>query len=85
MSTKENYLQLWVIQEWEKENQALLRKKNYQKSRPKIMSADVDQLQWEWSLEFDQLSLIVRLNVVMNKTVVVDSKWRFDNLCSSHL
>ena len=27
MSTIENYLQLWVIQEWEKENQALLRKK----------------------------------------------------------
>ena len=34
---------------WEKENQALLRK-NYQKSRPKIMSADLDQLQRKWSL-----------------------------------
>ena len=32
------------------------------------------------------LSLIVRVNVVVNRTaVVVDSDWRFDNLCSSHL
>ena len=27
MSTIENYLQLWIIEKWEKENQALLRKK----------------------------------------------------------
>ena len=27
MSTIENYLQLWIIQKWEKENQELLRKK----------------------------------------------------------
>ena len=32
-----------------------------------------------------RLSLIVRLNVVLNRTVVVDSDWRFDNLCGSHL
>ena len=32
-----------------------------------------------------RLSLIVRVNVVLNRTVVVDSDWRFDNLCSSHL
>ena len=33
-----------------------------------------------------RLSLIVRVNVVlMNRTVVVDSDWRFDNLCGSHL
>ena len=25
------------------------------------------------------------MNVVLNRTVVVDSVWRFDNLCSSHL
>ena len=31
------------------------------------------------------LSLIVLVNVVLNRTVVVDSDWRFDNLCSSHL
>ena len=31
------------------------------------------------------MSLIVRVNVVLNRTVVVDSDWRFDNLCSSHL
>ena len=31
------------------------------------------------------LSLIVRVNVVRNRTVVVDSDWRFDNLCGSHL
>ena len=32
-----------------------------------------------------RLSLIVRVNVALNWTVVVDSDWRFDNLCSSHL
>ena len=26
-----------------------------------------------------------RVNVVLNRTVVVDSDWRFDNLCGSHL
>ena len=31
------------------------------------------------------LSLIVRVNVVLNRTVVVDGDWRFDNLCGSHL
>ena len=31
------------------------------------------------------LSLIVRVNVVLNRTAVVDSDWRFDNLCGSHL
>ena len=32
-----------------------------------------------------RLSLIVRVHVVLNMTVVVDSDWRFDNLCASHL
>ena len=32
-----------------------------------------------------RLSLIVRVNVVLNRTVVVDSDWRVDNLCGSHL
>jgi len=32
-----------------------------------------------------RLSLIVQVNVVLNRTVVVDSDWRFDNLCGSHL
>ena len=31
-----------------------------------------------------RLSLIVPVNVVLNRTVV-DSDWRFDNLCGSHL
>ena len=31
------------------------------------------------------LSLIVRVNVALNGTVVVDSEWRFDNLCGSYL
>ena len=34
---------------------------------------------------FNRLSLIVRVIVVLNRTVVVDSDWRFDNLCGSHL
>ena len=29
--------------------------------------------------------MIVRVNVVLNRTVVVDSDLRFDNLCGSHL
>ena len=29
-----------------------------------------------------RLSLIVRVNVILNRTVVVDSDWRFDNLCA---
>ena len=32
-----------------------------------------------------RLSLIVRVNVVLNRTVVVDSNWCFHNLCGSHL
>ena len=32
-----------------------------------------------------RLSLIVRVNVVLNRTVVVDSDWRFEDLCGSHL
>ena len=32
-----------------------------------------------------RVSLIVRVNVVLNRTVVVDTDWRFDNLCRSHL
>ena len=34
---------------------------------------------------FKRLSLIVRVNVVLDRTVIVDSDWRFDNLCGSHL
>ena len=29
--------------------------------------------------------MIDRVTVVLNRTVVVDSDWRFDNLCGSHL
>ena len=32
-----------------------------------------------------RLNLIVRVNVVLNRTVVVDNDWRFNNLCGSHL
>ena len=32
-----------------------------------------------------RLSLIVQVNVVLNRTVVVYSDWRFDNLRGSHL
>ena len=32
-----------------------------------------------------RLSMIIRVNVVLNRAVVVDSDWRFDNLSSSHL
>ena len=32
-----------------------------------------------------RFSMIVRVNIVLNRTVVVDSDWRFDNLCSSNV
>ena len=32
-----------------------------------------------------RLSMVVRVNVVLNRTVVADSDLRFDNLCGSHL
>ena len=35
--------------------------------------------------KLERLSLINRVNVVLNRTVVVDSDRRFDNLCGSHL
>ena len=37
------------------------------------------------AMKKSRLSLIVRVNVVLNRTVVVDRDWRFDNLCCSHL
>ena len=32
-----------------------------------------------------RLSIIIRVNIVLNRTVVVDGDWRFNNLCGSHL
>ena len=37
-----------------------------------------------WNIK-SRLSLMVRVNVVLNRTVLVNSDWRFDNLCGSHL
>ena len=43
-------------------------------------------LKWNSQVYFkSRLSLIVRVKVVLNRTVVVDSDWRFDNLRGSHL
>ena len=48
-------------------------------------------LVWPFNIKHEKecfksrLSLIVRVNVVVNRTVVADSNWRFDNLCGSHL
>ena len=36
----------------------------------------ISKVGWVW---------LSRVNVVLNRTVVVDSDWRFDNLCGSHL
>ena len=39
-----------------------------------------------WIFYFkSRLSLIVQVNVDLNRTVVVDSDWHFKNLCGSHL
>ena len=32
-----------------------------------------------------RLCMIMWVNIVLNRTVVVDSDWHFDNLCGSHL
>ena len=34
--------------------------------------------------QFIRMILIVRVNVVLNRTVVVDSDWRFNNVCGTH-
>ena len=46
-----------------------------------------NEQEWYWPTIYrvKRLSLIVRVNVVLNRTVVVDSDWHFDNLCGSHL
>ena len=35
-------------------------------------------------ISLSRLSMIIWVNVVLNRTVVVDSDWRFQNLCGSH-
>ena len=30
-------------------------------------------------------NMIIRVSIILNRTVVVDSDWRFNNLCGSHL
>ena len=45
MSTIENYFTIVNTLRVGKGKSSITKKKNYQKSRPKIMSADVDQLQ----------------------------------------
>ena len=40
---------------------------------------------WNCYYFISRLSMIARVNVVLNRTVVVDSDWRFVNLCGSHL
>ena len=65
---------------------------NYKSTRERV---DSKGLYGRWRLHLmgswprshfkSRLSLIVRVNVVLNGTVVVDSDWRFDNLCGSHL
>ena len=48
-------------------------------------------LVWPFNIKHEKecfksgLSLSVRVNLVLNRTVVADSDWRFDNLCGSHL
>ena len=45
-----------------------------------------NKILWKLSGQFmSRLSMIIRVIMVLNTTVVVDSDWRFDNLCSSHL
>ena len=49
-----------------------------------LITIGLEKLRTKWSM-ISRLSMIVRVNVVLNRTVVVDSDWRFNNLCSSHL
>ena len=49
-----------------------------------LITIGLEKLKIKWSI-ISKLSMIVRVNVVLNRTVVVDSDWRFNNLCGSHL
>ena len=49
-----------------------------------LITIGLEKLKIKWSI-ISKLSMIVWGNVVLNRTVVVDSDWRFNNLCSSHL
>ena len=46
-----------------------------------LITIGLEKLKTKWSI-ISRLSMIVRVNVVLNRTVVVDSDWRFNNLCS---
>ena len=52
---------------------------------PKCSATMLDPFAQLFQYFKSRLSLIVRVNVVLNRTVVVDRAWRFDNLCGSHL
>ena len=51
-----------------------------------LITIGLEKLKTKWSI-ISRLSMIsiVWVNVVLNRTVVVDSDWRFNNMCSSHL
>ena len=49
-----------------------------------LITIGLEKLKIKWSI-ISKLSMIVRVNVVLNRTVVVDSDSHFNNLCSSHL
>ena len=49
-----------------------------------LITIGLEKLKIKWSI-ISKLSMIVWVNVVLNRTVVVDSDWHFNNLCSSHL
>ena len=69
-----SYISLWVFLNSNKSKLLTLIKNSYNCER------------FEPRSHFkSRLSLIVRVNVVLNSTGVVDSDWRFDNLCGSHL
>ena len=62
------------------------------KSNYTCRNLDIACNKWWWCERFElrshfksRLSLIVRVNVVLNRTVVANSDWHFDNLCGSHL
>lgn len=54
------------------------------------MSVRADMKAWKdltylLELQLSRRSMIVRVIIVLNWTVFVDSDWHFDNLCGSHL
>ena len=54
-------------------------------TEPRFQKEALGKSKMDYNSMKSRLNLIVRVNVVLNRTVDVDSDLCFDNLCGSHL